>query len=168
MDRSNVLATISDLERWLKDVDEQKREVESTIITLKRLLGIVDGGYGIGSIPPNRHGASTTSMSMSRGTPEGPIPSDRVHAALREMSGRFTRSELYERAENDGNGEIAKGTFASIFSKLMQRGFITLVEGKFGNRTAVYMRTEEYNAQKQNPTPEPDTTPEQGDNLFQG
>lgn len=161
MDRSNILATINDLEQWLRGVDEQKREVESTVITLKKLLGVVGDSSASATLCPSR--------PMSGNTPDGPIPSDRVYASLKEVSGRFTRSELYEKAENDGNGKIAKGTFASIFSKLMQRGVITLVEGKFGSRTAVYMKTDEYEAlQQQNPTPEPDTMPEQGHDLFQG
>jgi len=138
MDNLKFQAAIANLEAWLGDNDARRKRVECMVSALKGLV-IMNNDNTPLSLPGNFcEGIATIT------------PSDRVNAALRGMSGRFRRKDLYFIAENDGRGKIAKGTFACIFSKLQQRGIITVVEGEFGSRKAVYMKTDEHKALQQN------------------
>jgi hypothetical protein len=74
---------------------------------------------------------------------EGPLPFERVHRALETMHGQFYRSDLAKKANSDGMGEIARGTFANIFSKLLSRNQIVCINGESGKRDSLYMKSSE-------------------------
>jgi len=156
MDNSKFVLAINELEAWLSENDLTRKEVESSIVTLRKLAGM------------NNNSTTTTWMGgiapRSSVTPGeiDVIPSNRVQAALKSMSGRFFRQDLYTKSIKDGYGDIAPGTFANIFGKLLKRGSIVLVDGEFGKRNAVYMRSDEHQALRQDPSTS------QGHDLFQG
>lgn len=152
MNTSNILATIADLEAGVKELDETKAQLEASIASLRQLL---NNPWLI-----NPEGASSTArigqwnaraihhLPKTPRKPDEIVPSDRVQAALNELNGRFSRSELFEKARKDGHGDIARGTFANIFSKLIKRNQIVCVEGVVGQRSAIYMKTKEYEESK--------------------
>ena len=145
MNRENILATIADLKTELSTIDVTKKQIESSLQVLTELMKspLMSGGKRSASIHTVEKRVRTKFPSEAQGIEGGPVASDRVHAILSDMHGRFSRSKLYSNASNDGNGPIAPGTFANIFSKLIKRGQIKCVEGAPGQRDSVYMKAEE-------------------------
>lgn len=76
--------------------------------------------------------------------------------ALEQMSGKFTRIDLYNKAVSDGGGEIKSGTYAPIFAKLVKRDKIVLVEGTPGQQGSLYMKAGEVGLPAESPQAEQD------------
>jgi len=157
MDRTNILATIADLKAELVNIEDTKKQIESSIKTLSQLLEsplLAIGVVGVGRVGETtltnlaavkERRTRTKFPGTALETAGAPIPSERVHAALDKMHGSFKRGELKNNAANDGNGPIAEGTFANIFIKLIKREQIVCVEGAIGQRDAAFMKADEAN-----------------------
>ncbi len=164
MNRENILATIADLKAELNNIEATKQQIESSLNGLTQLLKLLSANKrsttkrltepknAVSDIP-------TTTATTVAAVPGLSIASDRVRTILDNITGRFSRSELYKSASNDGGGPIAPGTFANIFSKLIKRKQIVLVEGAPGQRDSVYMKTNEANVLAESSTSEQGSAP---------
>jgi hypothetical protein len=72
-----------------------------------------------------------------------PLGRDRITAAKKTISGRFSRKKLHDTVNNDGYGEMKLGTFSPYVSELIGKEIIE-VQKAAGNEPAVYMWAEEY------------------------
>jgi hypothetical protein len=155
MNRENILATIADLKAELSTIDVTKKQIESSLQVLTELMKspLMSGGKRSVSTRTVEKKSVRTKLpsEVAQGIEGGLVASDRVHVILRNMHGRFSRSELYKNANNDGNGFIAPGTFANIFSKLIKRKQIVCVEGAPGQRDSVYKKAEEVGLDEEAP-----------------
>ncbi|MBI4633423.1 MAG: hypothetical protein HY742_05995 [Deltaproteobacteria bacterium] len=148
MNRENILATIADLKAELSNIEATKQQIESSLnglINLLKLLSVNKRSAAKRLAEPKSHKVDLPTVGIVGVEGGGILASDRVRAVLDNIQGRFTRSELYKAATNDGGGPIAPGTFANIFSKLIKRKHIILVGGAPGLRDSVYMKTNEAN-----------------------
>ena len=146
MNRENIMATIADLKTELLNIETTKRQIESSLDTLTQLLRsplLANSKRSPSIRSTGKKIATEETPSLSAGGGVGTVlASDRVNAVLDNISGRFTRTELYKMAAGDGKGPIAPGTFANIFSKLIKRNKVICVEGAFGKRDSVYMKSD--------------------------
>jgi|GEM_PF-4926414 len=151
MNRENILATISDLKEELSNIEAAKQQIESSLVGLRQLLKspVVTLSKRATSNRLTEQKVTRTDFasSLPQTTDGGLLATDRVRIVLENIQGSFTRSELYKNASNDGNGAIAPGTFANIFSKLVKRGHVLCVTGALGQRDSVYMKADEANVQ---------------------
>jgi hypothetical protein len=171
MDNSNILETIKGLEAKSRELDEEKREIDSTILSLRKIFGLESHEFNhinesvkenqIINVTRHRFPADLAVFGGNE-----ILPSDRVYRALEGIGGEFRRLDLLRKAENDGLGKIAQGTFATIFSKLCSRGIVIPINGRAGERNISYMKKGEYEASKQNPTPVTDTGSDQVKDKF--
>lgn len=147
MNKSNILATISDLKAELKQINEQKQHLESSINSLYKLIGKRSQTVDNSSAKTTTISLNTKNIEELHRVEKGVdsiVPSYRVRTVLNNMQGRFLRSELYKNSSNDGHGPIAPGTFANIFAKLIKRKLIYCVDGETGQRNAVFLKADEY------------------------
>jgi len=149
MNRDNIMATINDLKSELRRIDITRQQLESSINTLLQLLESPFIAAQV-SRPVLKRRPKLILTPPDAPKAEVPIASDRVHAVLKDMQGRFSRSELYKKASEDGYGFIAPGTFANIFIKLINRKQIICVEGAVGQRDAVFMKADDEQNGNQN------------------
>jgi len=150
MNKSNILATIADLKAELRQINEQKQHLESSINSLYKLIGKKGQTLDVVSQKITSQQSPQTGKGIDATTPsekglDAIVPSYRVRLVLNNMNGRFLRSDLYRNSSNDGRGPIAPGTFANIFSKLVKRRLIVCVDGEAGQRNAVFVKASEYN-----------------------
>lgn len=66
----------------------------------------------------------------------------RVLSVLETMDGNFSRRDLHDRANNDGKGkEIADGSFAPLFAKLLKSGKVVVVQKSKGRQEGIYRKS---------------------------
>jgi len=72
----------------------------------------------------------------------------RIMDTLQEMKGEFSRSELFEKANNDGSGKEMKiGSFAPKFAQLIKNGSIIVIREGKGSQGGLYAKADQSKAQ---------------------
>lgn len=66
---------------------------------------------------------------------------DRMHTAIEKMPPKFTRKELLDCINQDGNKvKVGAGSFSVFFAKFVKKDYIRLVEEGRGNEVSYYAK----------------------------
>ena len=66
--------------------------------------------------------------------------SERIDTALTDVPEKFTRKELRDKIDSDGQKPIKDGTFASEFADLLHNGRVFVVQESVGSKPGIYSK----------------------------
>ena len=139
-------------------INKLREEMEDALSSLSRVEKTL-----VEEISPENF--NVKAIKFSRGAPIGSTPikrkrleshtetvEERIANALQKMNGEFTRSELFEKTNNDGSGkEMKMGSFGPKFANLVKEGEIIVLKESKGNQGGIYVRAKQPQVQSETP-----------------
>lgn len=161
MDITQIRKAKDEIEAELNKIDKIKEELKNSLNALSSLEVALGGNLLCAQPYQPKQINLHSSISANSTTPDIAAeiietPSYRVSRALGQMIGKFSRSDLYEKTMSDGMGDIKRGTYSPIFSKLVNRKKIVCVEGSPGQKGSMYAKASEAGTPVESPTTERD------------
>jgi len=133
MDKTELDAVrASIITEYQTQIDKLKEEMNAELAALTRLEQRFKGLAG----KQKSHRTKFPPGYQPEGKP--PMGRERILAAKRILSGRFSRKDLHAAVNNDGHGEMKVGTFSPYVSELIGKEIVE-VQKAIGNEPAVYM-----------------------------